>query len=194
MLKEIHHRVKNNLQVVNSLLRYQSRGIEDKKILGMFETAQKRVLSMAMLHEKMYRSEDLKHIDVKDHITLLIEDLVNNYAVNKSIKLNVDISSIPIKIAILTPLGLIISELITNSLKYAFVNKRNGMISVSLKELENGSFELLVSDNGIGYVASEEHKGLGTKLVQMFTKQLNGVIEKLDQSGTGYKLIFKKSA
>ena len=83
MLKEIHHRVKNNLQVVNSLLRFQSRNIEDKKILEMFEKAQKRVLSMAMLHEKMYRSDDLKHINIKEHFTHLIEDLIENYTVGK---------------------------------------------------------------------------------------------------------------
>ncbi|PHS10821.1 MAG: hypothetical protein COA88_00610 [Kordia sp.] len=190
MLKEIHHRVKNNLQVVNSLLRYQSRGIEDKKILGMFETAQKRVLSMAMLHEKLYRSEDLKHIDVKDHITLLIEDLVKNYAVGKKIKLDIDISRIPIKIAVLTPLGLIISELITNSLKYAFVGQKNGQISVSLKEIQNKKYELIVTDDGVGFMPSEKPKGLGSKLVQIFTKQLKGVIEKSDFPGTVYKIVF----
>ena len=94
----------------------------------------------------------------------------------------------------LTPLSLIVNELITNSLKYAFVNQNNGDISVSLRELSSGEYELIVADNGVGYTLSEILEGLGTKLIHIFTRQLNGVIEKMDQSGTVYKLIFKKNA
>ncbi len=190
MLKEIHHRVKNNLQVVNSLLRFQSRNIEDKKILEMFEKAQKRVLSMAMLHEKMYRSDDLKHINVKEHFTHLIEDLIENYTVGKKIELDVKIDDIPIDIMVLTPLGLIISELITNSIKYGFPNKIEGQVNVSLKQLTSEKIELIISDNGIGYNPDEINDGLGTKLVKMYAKQLNGKLEKLNQIGTAYKLVF----
>lgn len=190
MLKEIHHRVKNNLQVVNSLLRFQSRNIEDKKILEMFEKAQKRVLSMAMLHEKMYRSDDLKHINIKEHFTHLIEDLIENYTVDKKIELDVKIDDIPIDIMVLTPLGLIISELITNSIKYGFPNKIEGQVNVSLKQLTSEKIELIISDNGIGYNPDEINDGLGTKLVKMYAKQLNGKLEKLNQIGTAYKLVF----
>jgi two-component sensor histidine kinase len=190
MLKEIHHRVKNNLQVVNSLLRFQSRNIEDKKILEMFEKAQKRVLSMAMLHEKMYRSDDLKHINIKEHFTHLIEDLIENYTVDKKIELDVIIDDIPIDIMVLTPLGLIVSELITNSIKYGFPNKIEGQVNVSLKQLTSEKIELIISDNGIGYNPDEINDGLGTKLVKMYAKQLNGKLEKLNQIGTAYKLVF----
>lgn len=190
MLKEIHHRVKNNLQVVNSLLRFQSRNIEDKKILEMFEKAQKRVLSMAMLHEKMYRSDDLKHINIKEHFTHLIEDLIENYTVDKKIELDVKIDDIPIDIMVLTPLGLIISELITNSIKYGFPNKIEGQVNVSLKQLTSEKIELIISDNGIGYNPDEINDGLGTKLVKMYAKQLNGKLKKLNQIGTAYKLVF----
>jgi two-component sensor histidine kinase/tetratricopeptide (TPR) repeat protein len=190
MLKEIHHRVKNNLQVVNSLLRFQSRNIEDKNVLEMFKSAQKRVLSMAMLHEKMYRSDDLKHINVKEHFTHLVEDLIENYTIDKKIDLSVDIDNIPIDISVLTPLGLIVSELITNSIKYGFPNKTKGQINVSLKQHPSKKIELFVFDNGVGYNPNEINEGLGTKLVHMYTKQLNGKLEKVDQGGTAYKLVF----
>lgn len=190
MLKEIHHRVKNNLQVVNSLLRFQSRAITDENVLKMFQNTQKRVLSIAMLHEKMYRSEDLKHINVKKHFTSLIQDLVDNYSVDKNIHLNINIDDIPIAAPTLIPLGLIISELITNSVKYGFPNEASGQINLSLKALSSEKTELIVSDNGIGYNPEEIDEGLGTKLVRMYAKQLNGVIEKLPQKGVGYKLVF----
>jgi len=192
LLKEIHHRVKNNLQVVNSLLKFQSREIEDEKILGMFEKAQKRVLSMAMLHEKLYRSEDLKTINIKDHFTVLIKDLIKNYAVNKNITLEIDIDDIDnIGIETLTPLGLIISELITNSLKHAFKNTNAGTIIVSLKQLIK-KYELIIGDDGKGFIQERETAGLGTKLIQIFTKQLNGTMVRLNQAGTVYKLVFEK--
>lgn len=192
LLKEIHHRVKNNLQVVNSLLKFQSREIEDEKILGMFEKAQKRVLSMAMLHEKLYRSDDLKNINIKDHFTILIEDLVKNYAVNKKISLDIDIDEIQnIGIETLTSLGLIISELITNSLKHAFKNTDEGTIIVSFKQV-NGSYMLTIGDDGEGFVPANESSGLGTKLTQIFIKQLNGTITKLYRPGTIFQIEFEK--
>lgn len=192
MLKEIHHRVKNNLQVVNSLLRLQSREFEDEYAISMFKEAQDRVLSMALLHEKMYRSDNLKHIDVQEHITLLIEDLVKSYAVGKKIKLNVVIEDVDISIQTLVPLGLIINEIITNALKYAFIDKKEGEITVHIKSLDNIKYEMIIGDNGIGLKEEKESKGIGTKLIQIFTKQLNGTLEKIEQPGTVYKLIFEK--
>lgn len=193
MLKEIHHRVKNNLQVVNSLLKFQSREIEDEKIIGMFNKAQKRVLSMAMLHEKLYRSDDLKNINIRDHFTVLAEDLIKNYAVGKKITLEVDIDDIDdISIETLTSLGLIISELITNSLKHAFKNTNEGIIIVSFKQVNN-LYELIIGDDGVGFVPENKSAGLGTKLTQIFTKQLGGTIEIMNKPGTVYKIEFEKT-
>ena len=193
MLKEIHHRVKNNLQVVNSLLKFQSREIEDEKIIGMFNKAQKRVLSMAMLHEKLYRSDDLKNINIRDHFTVLAEDLIKNYAVGKKITLEVDIDDVDdISIETLTSLGLIISELITNSLKHAFKNTNEGIIIVSFKQVDN-VYELIIGDDGVGFVPENKSAGLGTKLTQIFTKQLGGIIEIMNKPGTIYRLVFEKN-
>jgi len=194
MLKEIHHRVKNNLQVVRSLLKLQSRSIEDQKVVAMFEEAQNRVLSMALLHEKMYRSNDLKHIDVQEHITLLVEDLVKTYAVGKTIKLDINIEEADIGMRTLVPLGLIINEIITNALKYAFKDRANGKIIVLLKQLDVKKYELIIGDDGVG-VSEEQQKestGIGTKLIQSFTRQLNGTLERLDKAGTVFKLLFQR--
>ena len=190
MLKEIHHRVKNNLGVVNSLLRLQSREIEDEKTLNMFKEAQKRVLSMALLHEKMYKSDDLAHIDIQEHIHLLASDLIKTYAVNKDIKLDISIKEIDIGLRTLVPLGLIINEIITNALKYAFNEKNNGCISLHIAPLDNDKFEMIIADDGSGYELKKESTGLGSKLIQAFTKQLNGSMKRINESGTRFEFTF----
>jgi len=194
VIKEIHHRIKNNLQMVISLLRLQSSKIKDNEVVDMFKETQQRILSMALLHEKMQQDDDIEGIDVPEYFKSLIKNLVKSYAIGKDINLKIDIHKIDLGMEMLTPLSLIVNELITNSLKYAFVNQNNGEISVSLRELASGEYELIVADNGVGYILSEILEGLGTKLIHIFTRQLNGVMEKMDQSGTVYKLIFKKNA
>jgi len=193
MLKEIHHRVKNNLQVVNSLLKFQSREIEDQNVLAMFKEAQSRVLSMALLHEKMYNTKDIKHIDVQEHFKLLVEDLVKTYAVKKKINVDVSINNVNIGLGTLVPLGLIINEIISNSLKHAFKNINNGEIKVHIQPLYNNStFEMIIGDNGTGLNDNEKSTGLGTKLIKIFTKQLNATIKRIDEPGTNFKFIFEK--
>jgi len=191
MLKEIHHRVKNNLQVVNSLLSLQSREVDDEKVVAMFKDTRKRVLSMAMLHERMYGSDDLQFVDIHQHFKTLIENLVKSYAVDKKIKIEISVKDVEMGISSLTPLGLLLIEIITNSLKYAFTTKNEGTIKVSLKEL-NGKYELIVGDNGVGFISKNASAGLGTKLIQIFSKQLKGTIEKLNSTGTVYRLVFEK--
>jgi len=191
MLKEIHHRIKNNLQVVNSLLNLQSREVDDEKVVAMFKDTRKRVLSMAMLHERMYGSDDLQFIDIHQHFKTLMENLVKSYAVDKKIKTDISVKDVEMGISTLTPLGLLLIEIITNSLKYAFLTKSEGTIKVSLKEL-NDKYELIVGDDGTGFIPKKEEEGLGTKLIQIFSKQLNGTIEKLNSQGTVYRLVFEK--
>jgi len=192
LLKEVHHRMKNNLQMVNSLLKFQSREIEDEKIINMFKDAQNRVLSMSLLHEKMYNSKDLQHVDIKEHLTLLINDVVKSYAIGKSIKLDIAIDDVDIGMRTLVPIGLIVNEMITNALKYAFKTKNGGAITVHLKQLDAKLYELMIGDDGDGYSSEKEPDGLGTKLIHIFSKQLNGTIEKLNSAGTVYKLVFEK--
>jgi len=193
VIKEIHHRIKNNLQVVISLLRMQSSKVKDEKVVDMFKETQKRILSMALLHEKMQQDDDYKGIDVQEHFKSLISGLVKSYAVEKEINVAIDINQLDLGMETLTPLGLIVNELITNSLKYAFENKNNGLITVQIKQLDGQSFEMLIGDDGVGFNPKEKPSGLGTKLIGIFIKQLNGTITLLNQPGTVYKIIFKKN-
>ena len=192
MLKEIHHRVKNNLQMVNSLLRLQASEVDDKVVVEMFKEARQRVLSMAKLHEKMYGSDDLLYIDIHDHFKSLIDDLVKSYSLNKNIKLDITVKEVKMGISTLIPLGLMINEFITNSLKYAFVDRNKGKLFVHIKYLENKYYEMIIGDDGVGLKEAMNPSGLGSKLIKIFVKQLEGSIERLDQTGTVFKIILKK--
>ncbi|PHS07153.1 MAG: hypothetical protein COA88_09145 [Kordia sp.] len=192
LLREIHHRMKNNLQVVTSLLRLQLKDIDDQKAIDILKETQNRVLSLARLHEKMYRSDDLEHINVKQHLTVLTEDLIKNYSVNQNIKTNIQVDDVKLGVKTLVPLGLIINEIITNSLKYAFTNINNGEITVHLKQDTPTHFELIIGDNGSGMKGIIENNGLGSKLIKIFTQQLNGTISKQQKPGTMYNIQFEK--
>lgn len=193
MLKEIHHRVKNNLQVVNSLLRTQVSKVEDKNVIEMFKKAQSRVVSMALLHEKMYKSENLKNIDVQEHFTLLISDLIKTYSVNKNIKLDINIEKVRIGMKTMVPLGLIVNEFISNSLKHAFKDTTIGTLTVTLKKIEPRKYELIIGDDGIGISIEAFENSIdttGSRLTQAFVKQLKGSLEILPGKGTKFKILF----
>lgn len=193
MLQEIHHRVKNNLQVVNSLLRMQSSKSSDEEVISAFKQTQSRVLSMAKLHEKMYQSGDLKRLNAKEHITMLVEEIVKNYTVGKKIKLNLAIDEVFIDSQTMMPLSLIINEMISNSLKYAFEGRNKGIITVKLSPTSASTNELYIADNGIGFITGKVTNGLGSKLIKSFTKQLNGTIKKVLANGTAFKLTFENA-
>lgn len=196
MLKEIHHRVKNNLHIVKTLLRMQAASITDENIVAQFRKAQSRVVTMAILHEKMYKSESLKEISVQEHCEFLIRDLIDVYGIDKKVQLELGIEDVSFDMETLVPLGLIINELISNSLKYAFENRSDGIITVGLTQLTSaGQYELIVGDNGIG-LPKEVNKlsdYMGSELVKTFVKQLKGTIELLDKPGAFFKIVFKKA-
>ncbi len=195
LLKEIHHRVKNNLQVINSLLRLQAAMIDDPKVVALFEDCQNRVRSMALIHDKLYSIKDLSSIQVKEYIENLIDSLINSYGLKNKIELKLTIEPLTFSVDTLIPLGLLLNEIISNSLKYAFNKEmKSGLIEVSLKALENNKYELLVSDNGQGFskdVFNEPQNSLGIELIKAFVDQLDGTIEKLDLPGTSYRIVFQ---
>jgi len=191
MMKEIHHRVKNNLQVVNSLLRLQSKEVKDSKVLEMFKNTQRRVLSMAKLHENMYSTENLKLINAKKHLSGLISDIIESYGLGKQIDVELNIIDEEFSIKTLLPLSLIVNEVITNSLKHAFVNQKKGNVSLELIKINEEDFEMIIGDDGIGFHPLEKSSGLGTKLINIFSRQLNGTIKLLDREGAFYELQFK---
>jgi len=191
MMKEIHHRVKNNLQVVNSLLRLQSKEVKDAKVLEMFKNTQRRVLSMAKLHENMYSTENLKLINAKKHLSGLISDIIDSYGLGKDINIKLNIIDEELSIKTLLPLSLIVNEIITNSLKHAFINKHEGNVILELKKSNKEDFEMIIGDDGIGFHPLDESSGLGTKLINIFSRQLNGTIRLLEKEGAFYELKFK---
>ncbi|MGA7721993.1 MAG: histidine kinase dimerization/phosphoacceptor domain -containing protein [Ignavibacteriaceae bacterium] len=199
LLKEIHHRVKNNLQVISSLLYLNSKKIKDKGAQDMFKESQNRVKSIALVHERLYQSKDLGKIDFKEYVTRLTDDLFRSYAVNQSIiKLIISIKQIFISIDTAVPCGLIINEIISNSLKYAFPDaeelNKNCEIRIEFERDDKNNSLLSISDNGIGLpegIDLKKTKSLGLQLVDTLIDQLEGTLEIDLSTGTKFKFKFK---
>jgi len=191
LLKEIHHRVKNNLQVVSSLLTLQSKYVDDDTALDAINTGKSRVQSMSILHRNLYQNENLKNIKIKPYFDDLVENLVNTYKVGeKTISIKSEVDDIEVDVDTVIPMGLITNELISNALKYAFQEKDLGKINLKIKEA-NGILFLSVSDDGIGIPFTEiprRSKTLGMQLIHSFSKKLKADIEIENNNGTMIQL------
>lgn len=196
LLGEIHHRVKNNMQVISSLLRLQGRTIKNEKYLELLRDSQNRIELMALVHEKLYRSEDMTHIDSKEYIKDLITGVFLSHGAGiGKITTNINIKGISLELKLAMPIGLIINELVSNSLKYAFPENKKGKISVSLHTNKN-EIELIICDNGIGFPQEIDFKNIKTLGLQLVTtlveKQLDGKIELDRSSGAKWTIKCKK--
>lgn len=195
LLKEVHHRVKNNLQIISSLFYLQSRYIQDEKILQILQDNRDRIHSMALIHEKLYGAETLEKIDFKDYISTLTKNLLTSYNFNKNINLIVNIEPLFFDIDRAIPCGLIINELVSNSLKYAFPDRKDGKITVDFFVTLSNTYEMIISDNGEGFAEAVDFhnkKSLGLRLVySLVTKQLDGTIEANGYNGAIFKINFK---
>ncbi len=195
LLKEIHHRVKNNLMVISSLLSLQSRYIKDEVSKSIFKESQNRARSMALIHELLYRSSDLKRINFGDYIRTLTNELLRMYVTDPGrIKLNINVKDMMLDINTAIPLGLIVNELVSNSMKHAFPNDRNGKIDIEFK-LENGNYSMIVSDDGEGFPKDydiEVSDSLGLRIVNSLTEQIDGQIELDGSNGTKFIIKFKE--
>jgi two-component sensor histidine kinase/ligand-binding sensor domain-containing protein len=195
LLREVHHRVKNNLQIIVSLLSLQSRFITDRKLISLFDEIQNRVRSMSLIHQKMYQSKDLSTVDIAEYIRDLSESLLKTYRVGQKVNLEVNIEVNRFKSDTLTPLGLIINEIISNALKYAFEEDTKGTIFVEITSIDHLRYRMTIGDNGIGIPedGSLKHEGsFGTELVEALTEQLNGSITRLrERKGTVYQIDFE---
>ena len=198
LLKEIHHRVKNNLQVVSSLLKLQSSFLKDANATNILLESQNRVRSMALVHQKLYQSKDFAHIDFADYINQLTMNLMDAYKYKtKNIQLNVKSDSVLIGIDVAIPCGLIINELVSNSLKYAFDEKDNGKIDIILKYCENDQYMITIKDNGAGFpenIDFRNTKSLGMQLVNTLVNQIDGKIDKINSKGTTFTISFRDSS
>ena len=193
LLKEIHHRVKNNMQIISSLLSLQKHYTDDEEAIEVLIESQNRVKTMAMIHEKLYQSENFTHIHFDDYIERLVKDMFYSYDIKpERIKLSLDIEEVKLNIETAIPCGLIISELVSNSLKYAFPTRKKGEIHISLKQIGD-KYELVIGEDGIGFPKNIDFKktdSLGLQLVNSLVSQLDGSI-KLDTScGTEFTIIF----
>ena len=195
LLREIHHRVKNNLQVISSLLNMQARNFNDDAIKNAFLDSQTRVRSMSIAHEKLYGSTNLSSIEIADYIKTLQNHMLQMYRdYETEIEFKNDLDNIYLDIETTVPLGLILSELITNSLKHAFRGRKKGGISIKFKYIDN-KYVLEVSDDGVGMSKSDKKDSsgsIGLMVVEMLTRQLNGVLEMNGSDGTSFKLTFNE--
>lgn len=185
LLKEIHHRVKNNLEIVSSLLSLQSDQITDPKIREAMVKSQQRVQSMSMIHQKLYQGRSLSHIEMKDYFQNLGNHVIQTYGMEKRIVIECDMEVIHVDIDHAIPIGLIVNELLSNALKYAFPGTTEGKICIRLQKRDN-MLHLEVSDNGIGKSMSKESvgTGFGTQLIALLTAQLDGVMHLSVDKGT----------
>lgn len=175
MIREIHHRVKNNLQMINSMIRMQARYVDDKNSSEVLSKVQRRILTMAQLHEKMYQSDNLKLIDLNDYIYNIVSDLFKIHSNEKTtFEIAID-QKIVFDTEIILYLGLVVSELVINALKHAFGN-RDGIILIELRQKTLNAYELKVSDNGKGFDTEKFHESnsLGQRLIKSFIRQLKG--------------------
>ncbi|MEH6680913.1 MAG: sensor histidine kinase [Sediminicola sp.] len=198
LLREVHHRVKNNLQTVSSLLNLQSKSIEDEKVKSLIKSSQNRVISMAMVHEMLYmRDNYLSKIEYRSYVEELTRFLIKSVkGSNSNIELKIDIPDIKLGIDTAIPLGLLINEAITNALKYGIKDENEGIIHVEMRQEGEKEFTLCIGDNGEGFpnsVTPANSKSLGLKLIYNLTRQLKGsIIKDPSRKGTNYIIKFQE--
>jgi two-component sensor histidine kinase len=194
LLKEIHHRVKNNLEVISSLLALQSAQIDDPNVQTAMQASQNRVQSMGILHQKLYQSEHLAFIEMRTYFINLSENILDSYNETERIEVEFPMEDLELDVDTAMPVGLIVNELLTNALKYAFPQGTMGKIKLSLHDVGANILQLSISDNGVGKIinALPQGTGFGTQLVNLLTLQLNGVLTQNVENGTMISIQFSK--
>jgi two-component sensor histidine kinase len=194
LLKEVHHRVKNNLQVISSILNLQSSYVKDEATINVLRESQNRIKSMAFIHESLYQADNFSSINFADYVVNLLQNLMQSYSkLNQTVKLNVQLETIFLNLDLAIPCGLIINEIISNALKYAFVeNKEGDEITIKIKKIDE-RVQLFIGDNGVGLPENIDYKNtesLGLQLVVTLVGQLFGNIELDSVNGTKYTISF----
>lgn len=197
LLREVHHRVKNNLQVISSLITLQSEHIHDRASLELMEECQNRIKAMALVHQELYRTKDFSSLDFSGYVTGLAQSLYESYADDRErISLDIEVENINLDLDQALPCGMIINELVSNSLKHAFPDSRNGTIRVQVRKSGRHGVIVSVSDNGAGLPEGLDPRGtetLGLQLVCLFAEQLRGSIEVEREHGTTFRVSFQRN-
>ena len=191
LMKEIHHRVKNNLEVVSSLLALQSAQIDDQSTKDTMAESQNRVNSIGIVHQKLYQGTNLGAVEMKDYFLNLSESILDSFGAEKSIDLKLAMENLDLDIDTAVPLGLIVNELLTNCIKYAFPKGEKGTITIKLEKQANNILRLEVADNGVGKSGITHGTGFGGQLISLLTQQLNGTMTEENQNGTTLIFDFK---
>lgn len=198
LLKEIHHRVKNNLQIVTSLLKLQSGYVKDEKIKQLFKESQNRVQSMSLIHQKLYQTKDLANIDFKEYLVTLSTHLQHSFGILEDrVKIITEVHNMIMSIDNAIPAGLIVNELVSNALKHAFPGDKSGIININAAYDEyNNNYWIVVRDNGVGIskdIDFESSSSFGLKLVSTLVKQLDGEMELFTAGGSEFRITFNSA-
>jgi two-component sensor histidine kinase len=195
LLKEVHHRVKNNMQIISSILKMQQRQVEDPKLKEALEESQNRIRSMALVHENLYRNENLAKILFSNYVKSMAGNLARTYSnARTNVRLEFDIEDVYMPLDTGIPCGLIINELLSNSFKYAFPDKDSGLIKIQFKKIDGDEYEMQVSDDGIGINGGfdiENTKSLGMKIVTKLVQQIEGTLNYDFSKGTKFEIKLK---
>ena len=194
LLKEVHHRVKNNLQVISSILNLQTSYLKDKETADLLKECQNRIKTMAYIHESLYQTKDFLHINFSEYIINLVKNLFYSYDANQQkIKTIFDVDTIFLNLDTSIPCGLIVNELVSNALKYAFTDGSGGCVTIKIKKTKDNTIEMVIADNGIGIPESVDYKNtetLGLQLVSILSEQINGKVTLSRTKGTTFKINF----
>jgi len=197
LLKEIHHRVKNNLQVISGLLELQNISISDSSIKLALKESQNRIQSVALVHKMMYQSENISKVNMQQYLEELIQLLQVSYgSKNKAINTTINAHNIDLDVTVAVPISLIVNEAVCNIYKHAFNNKKNGQIYLSVLKISNKEYSLLIKDNGIGLPENfniSKLKSIGFDLIKGLSKQVKGTLKVQNNKGTEIKILFNGS-
>jgi two-component sensor histidine kinase len=196
LLKEVHHRVKNNLQAISGLFDIQEAYLDDATISGLFRETQNRIMSMALIHEKLYQMENISDVNFEGYVKTLTRHLIHSHGKSsESITMTTEISDVHLNVETAISCGLIINELVTNSLKYAFTGGGDNNITIEVRQDGNGAYVMIISDNGVGLGKEFDpgrSKTLGLQLVNSLVEQLSGTIEFESDNGTKVNILFRE--
>jgi two-component sensor histidine kinase len=185
LLKEIHHRVKNNLQVTSSLLRLQTEAVTDASARRALGDSQNRIRSMALVHELLYRSKDLSRVDLAEYVRDVSRQLLRSHEIDpERIRVDLRLDAAPVAADLAVPCGLILNELLTNALKHAFPEQRRGQIEIEVRA-QPGRLHLIVGDDGVGFRQTGAPTSLGLRLVQALAEQVGGSLKVTSEPGRG---------
>jgi two-component sensor histidine kinase len=193
LLEEVHHRVKNNLQVVSSMLGLQARSLADAETRTALRESQHRIQSMALLHECLYQSDDLARIDFANYLEKLTDQLFHSYGPQDRVRLATQLAPLQLDMNAAVPCGLIVNELLSNALKYGFPGDRPGIVRVELSEAEGNTVKLTVADNGVGLPPDFDwatSRTLGLRLVRTLAQQLHATVELNGANGAAFSITF----